>query len=178
MTNRFRHIPQTLRRFARGEDGAQLVEFALILPMMLLVFAVIVEGGRLMWSFQAANAGVRDATRYLARVAPSNICDTMDSIGTYVSASDLATIVEKRSASGRFFGTKLVEILSAQPSYACFDGTEGDTAVTYRVPVVGVAEVTATVQVTFPFAGLFELAGGQRATFTKTVTDQSRIFGT
>ena len=38
-------------RFSKEESGAALVEFAILLPMMLLVFAVIIEGGRLMWSY-------------------------------------------------------------------------------------------------------------------------------
>ena len=36
-----------LRRLRRDEDGSALVEFGLILPMILIVFAVTIEGSRL-----------------------------------------------------------------------------------------------------------------------------------
>ena len=62
-----------------------MVEFAILLPILLLVFAVIVEGGRLMWSYQTVVAGVRDATRYVARAAPANICSTGGSLADIAS---------------------------------------------------------------------------------------------
>src|SRR5687767_807230 len=68
-----RICPQ-LARLARNERGVALVEFAILLPILLLLFAVTIEGTRMMWSYQTAIAGVRDAARYLGRITPSNVC--------------------------------------------------------------------------------------------------------
>jgi hypothetical protein len=49
---------------------------------------------------------------------------------------------------------------------------------TYRVSPAPVAQVTANVTITFPFAGIFALVGGSLGQITTDVTDSSRIFGT
>ena len=65
-----------LHRFRRAEDGTALVEFAISLPLILVVSFGTINSMRLFWSYQAAVAGVRDAARYVARMAPDNICTT------------------------------------------------------------------------------------------------------
>ncbi|MCB2134334.1 MAG: pilus assembly protein [Rhodobacteraceae bacterium] len=156
-----------LPRFADDEDGAALIEFAIVLPMMLLVFAVIVEGSRLMLSYQSAISGVRDAARYLARVAPLDICTSGGNLNSYTT--QLQTIVSQ-SVSGNSVFPSFVTVNSVTPSLACVVGT-------YRVSPAPVAQVTANVTVNFPFSGVFTLVGGSLAPITTDVTDSSRVFG-
>ena len=40
----------------------------LVLPVLLALFALVAEGGRVLWHHQLISKGVRDATRYLSRV--------------------------------------------------------------------------------------------------------------
>ncbi len=168
--NRFlRHaLPHTLRRIGRSEDGAILVEFALVLPMMLLVFAVIVEGSRLFYSYQTTISGVRDAARYLARVVPANICIAGGSVTTHTAK---LTAIVTQSVTGSSVIPSGVTVTSVTPSFACHPGAYrggGNAAV---------AQVTATITVTFPFGTIFSLFGGTIPTLTTSVTDRSRIFG-
>lgn len=155
------------RRFARDEDGVALIEFAIVLPMMLLVFAVIVEGSRLMLSYQSAISGVRDAARYLARVAPLDICVSGAPITAY-NAQLLAIV--SQSISGNSVFPSFVTINSVVPTLTCVAGT-------YRVNPAPIAQVTANVTVTFPFSGVFTLVGGSLSPITTNVTDSSRVFG-
>lgn len=157
-----------IRTFLGDESGTALVEFAMLLPMLLLVFAVIIEGGRLMWSYQSVNAGVRDAARYLARIAPGDICSSGGSVGTYTAA--LEDIVRQKSGGGSIFPSKIT-VDSVLPTLTCVAGS-------YRVSPAPVVEVTVTMTITFPFAGLFAFNGQSLGTLTKTVSDQSRVFGT
>lgn len=159
---------QRLRRFVRADEGAALVEFAIVLPMMLLVFAVIIEGSRVMLSYQATISGVRDATRYLSRVVPTDICTTGGPVSGHNST--LLAIVSS-STSGGSVMPSAVTINSVGSSLTCVSGT-------YRVSPAPVATVTANITITFPFAGLFTFAGSNLALITTTVTDRSRIFGT
>ena len=162
-------VRNKVERYGRDEDGATLVEFAMVLPMLLLVFAVIIEGGRLFWSYQTAIAGVRDATRYLARVAPGDICDTAGSVSSYQAT--LENIVRNRSNGSAIFPSSIT-VTSVVPTHTCVGGS-------YRGGSVPIATVTANLRVTFPFRNAFALFGGASlVTINTTVSDQNRIFGT
>ena len=160
-------LGRLIHRFRREEDGAALVEFAIVLPMMLLVFAVIIEGSRLMIGFQSAIGGVRDATRYLARVVPADICATGGTVGGY--AAQLQIIVGQSVTGGAIFPSG-VTVNSVTPTLACVAGV-------YRVSPAPVASVTANVTITFPFAGIFGLNGGTLAPIVTNVSDSARVFG-
>jgi Flp pilus assembly protein TadG len=159
---------RSIRRFLRAEEGAALVEFAVVLPMMLLVFAVIIEGSRLMMSYHAAISGVRDATRFLARVAPGNICATGGSVASY--ASQLQTIVSQ-STSGASVFPPAVTVNSVTPTLACVSGT-------YRLAQTPIATVTANVTITHPFASFFALFGAAQSPVTTTISDSTKVYGT
>lgn len=158
-----------LRRFLRGEHGAILVEFAMVLPMMLIVFAVIIEGARLLWSYQCAVNGVREASRYLSRIAPANICVTGGTLDADQAA--LTAIVQNGldGATTPLFPSD-VTVDSVTPSYSCDTGT-------YRNSPVAIGSVQAAITITYPFAAIFNLAGGAPASITTTITNQSRIYG-
>jgi Flp pilus assembly pilin Flp len=156
-----------LHRLRKDETGAQLVEFAIVLPLMLLTFAVIIEGGRLMWSYQTVVSGVRDATRYLARMAPRDICSLGGSVDSYTTL--LSAIVTESNDGGSVLPSG-VRVLSVTPSLTCPGGT-------FRTGEAPIVTVSAAVEVTFPFAGLFQFADGSLGTLNTQVADQSRVFG-
>ena len=155
------------RRFLRDSDGAALVEFAMVLPMMLLVFAVIVEGSRMLISYQSEISSVRDATRYLARIVPTDICITGGSISAY--DSQVGAIANQNLGGVSLPGS--VTVQSVTSSLACVTGG-------YRVDPAPVATVTATIAIAMPFSGIVALSGGSLSTITTTVTDTARVFGT
>jgi Flp pilus assembly protein TadG len=166
MKPEIRTIP-AFRRFLRDSDGAVLVEFAMVLPMMLLVFAVIVEGSRMLMSYQSAMSSVRDATRYLARIVPTDICVTGASISAY--DSQVNAIANQSLGGVSLPGSVTVQGVTS--SLACVSGG-------YRVDPAPVATVTATFAITMPFSGIFTLNGGSLGTITTSVTDTARVFGT
>lgn len=156
------------RRFLRAEGGAALVEFVLVVPMMLLVFAVIIEGSRLMMAYQAAIDGVRDATRFLARVVPGNICATGGSVASY--AAQLQTIVSQSTSGGSVF-PPAVTVNSVTPTLTCVSGS-------YRIANTPIATVTANITITHPFANYFTLFGAAQSPVTTTISDSTKVFGT
>jgi len=160
-------ISAVLRKFARKDDGAILVEFALVLPLFLMFIGISAEFGRLFWSYQSAVAGVRDASRYLARVAPIDICLNGGSLAGY--GATLESIVEEDLTGTTIFPNSIV-INSTAGSLTCVAGA-------YRIPEVPVATVTASMTITFPLAGMLSFFGTSLGTTTITITDQARIFG-
>src|SRR5205085_5990574 len=54
-----------LIRFARRERGTQLVELALVLPIMLMLFASIAEFGNFFYTYTTLDKATRGGARYL-----------------------------------------------------------------------------------------------------------------
>jgi hypothetical protein len=60
-----------LRRFARSERGTQLVEVAIVLPLLLVMFGAVAEFGRLFYTYQTLTKATRAGARYLT-TEPAN----------------------------------------------------------------------------------------------------------
>lgn len=157
-----------LRQLRQDETGAQLVEFALVLPILLLLFAVTIEGGRMMWAYQSVVAGVRDATRYLARITPMDICD--GGAPDVSGQADRLSVIVRESSDGMDLFPVSIQITSVTPDLTCVSGD-------YRSGVAPIVQVTAALQITFPFSGIFSFVGDSLSTLDTTVADQSRVYG-
>jgi hypothetical protein len=60
-------------RLAGRREGIASVEFAIVLPILVLMLFGAIEFGRLLVDYQVANKSVRDAVRYLSRVRDTAI---------------------------------------------------------------------------------------------------------
>ena len=159
----------TLRRFGRSQDGTALVEFAISLPLILVVSFGAIDSMRLFWSDQAAVAGVRDATRYIARIAPADICATGGSLSAY--EAQLAGIIGSTIDGGGLYPPGVL-INNVTAGVTCV-GTLG-----LRQAQVPVATVSADLSVDLPMRGVLDRIGGAGfGTLTTTITEQARVFG-
>jgi Flp pilus assembly protein TadG len=50
------------------QKGAAVIEFAIVLPLLVLIVTGLIEYGRLMWNYNALAKATRDAARYLSTV--------------------------------------------------------------------------------------------------------------
>ena len=57
-----------LRNFLGREDGTQMIEFAIVLPILLLLVAGATELGRMYQQYTTLSKGTRAAARYLSSV--------------------------------------------------------------------------------------------------------------
>ncbi|HYE14559.1 MAG TPA: TadE/TadG family type IV pilus assembly protein [Pyrinomonadaceae bacterium] len=65
MKGTLRHLNAAARRLARREDGTQLVELAIVLPVMLVMFGAVAEFGRFFYTYQTLAKATRAGARYL-----------------------------------------------------------------------------------------------------------------
>ena len=63
------------RRFRRDDRGIQLVELAIALPVMILLFGTVAEFGRYFQAYSTLAKGTRVAARYLATASASGSDD-------------------------------------------------------------------------------------------------------
>src|SRR5215208_4689943 len=54
-----------MRKFIRNESGTQMIEFAFLLPFLLLAFAAVVEMGRMFYTYTTINKATEIGARYL-----------------------------------------------------------------------------------------------------------------
>lgn len=159
----------SLHSFRRTEDGSALVEFAISLPLILIVSFGTIESMRLFWTYQAAVAGVRDAARYVARVAPDDICTSGGSLAGYEAR--LETIIDSTIDGGALY-TGGVTISNVSATLTCAAGLG------LRQAQVPVARVSADMSIDMPFTEILVLAGGAGfGTLTTQIVEDARVFG-
>ncbi len=155
-------------RLRRCNAGGPMVEFAMILPLLLLFFAVIVEGGRVTWIYQATAAGVRDASRMIARIAPPDACASGGSgVGTYITMAEDIVVNRLGGSSILPLGSTLVSF-----NVSCHQRSG-----TYRIDPTSVVEVSAQIRIEYLFGGIFGYFDSSLDTLDTVIADQSRIFG-
>jgi len=76
----------------KTQKGVAIVEFALILPWLLLLSIITIEFGRAIWEYNALTKSVRDAARYLSLKTPGAHIAEARNLMIYgkLSATDLS----------------------------------------------------------------------------------------
>jgi Flp pilus assembly protein TadG len=78
-------VKQRLRRRLGSERGAELIEFALVLPMLLLVFAAIVDFGLLFQRYLTMSNAAREGARIaVLQAAGYTQADVQNRVTQYV----------------------------------------------------------------------------------------------
>src|SRR5262245_49037328 len=120
----------------RSEKGVELIEFALVLPLLLLLCMGIIEFGRAYYTYNILAKAVRDGARFL-------------SAGMVTSTGTIDTTIANQTKSVVVYGTvtntgspKLPAFTTAQVSLPA-------------VTVVSAAEQYVTVGVNYPYTPLF-----------------------
>jgi Flp pilus assembly protein TadG len=95
--------PRALRRSSPG--GQALVEFALVVPIFLLLLLAVIEFGRFILAYEAANHAVREGTRYaivhgyysIAPAGPSPASPDNACPPTTVSTTAVSNVVQQNA---------------------------------------------------------------------------------
>jgi hypothetical protein len=159
-----------IRGFRGDEAGVALVEFAIVLPILLLFLAIAVEGGRTFWSYQAAIAGVRDATRYMSHAISVDFCSDPYRARKLADLRLKAMDIVSRSVSGEAVFPDKTSITSVTLDDPC-----SGRAATATTPLV--AKVTAVLAISYPFSGIFAFANSSVPNVRTQVVDMARVFG-
>jgi hypothetical protein len=123
-----------LKRFFAAEQGAALVEAAVILPVFLTLVGGVYEFGFFLYQEQLVTSGIRDAARYLALTAdPTSV--TSQSIARNLAVtgsigggkprvagwetSDVSvSITSIDNATGSYGGGPVVQVVTVSTSFA------------------------------------------------------------
>lgn len=73
------------------QSGVALVEFALVLPLLLIITLITTEFGRALYQYNTLAKSVRDSVRYLSFQTPGTNIDQAKNLVVYGSLSDTGT---------------------------------------------------------------------------------------
>jgi hypothetical protein len=108
-SGRSARLPAGLRRWHR-QEGAVALEFALILPLVLLLLGGVIEFGRVYSQLQVYQGGAREAARCASVQAGGfSDCDVYDTLvthlGSYAAPSEGDVTIEVIDDSGTYLGS-------------------------------------------------------------------------
>jgi Flp pilus assembly protein TadG len=133
-----------LRSLAKNEQGVQLVELAIVVPILLILFAATAEFGRYFYEYTTLAKAARTATRYLV-TAKVNCAE----------ANQAKKLVVYGNTAGT--GSPLLAGLTTANVSVTANDSAGDVCA--GGPVPGVPD-TVTVRITgFKHQSLFDLGG-------------------
>jgi Flp pilus assembly protein TadG len=73
------------------QSGVALVEFALVLPLLLIITLITTEFGRALYQYNTLTKSVRDAVRYLSVQTPGTNIDQAKNLVVFGSLSNTGT---------------------------------------------------------------------------------------
>ena len=126
---------QWLNRFRRDEQGVQLLEMAIVIPILLVLFATVAEFGRYFHEYTTLAKASRLGARYL-------ISKSVNSSTNYEAIAK--NIVVYGNAAGS--GSPILNGLSVN-----------NVEVTYGGPIAGIPETVTVTIVNYPHVPLFNL---------------------
>jgi Flp pilus assembly protein TadG len=146
-----------------------LVEFTVTLPVLLVLFALVVEIAGVLRQHQIVNEGVRSATRYLSRVPDPDAAGAIAAARNLALTGSLDGSLPLRSAHWTDASSVAVVVTEVDNSAGIYRGPATIDAIT----------VSTTVTVPVPLvAPMLRLVGGDAAgTLDLSVVDQVRHFG-
>ena len=154
----------------KDEQGGPLAEMAILLLPFMLIIAMVIEGGNILWRHQISLKAVRDATRYVSRTPLlfDDNCRLDDTVlaTTIASAKQLGSTGLLQGGSALLPGWTAENIEIARPT------------VIRRDPCLAAVQAAASVDLPLPFAPIFRVfnpAFGNVLTFT--VQDRTRWLG-
>jgi Flp pilus assembly protein TadG len=114
-----------LSGFGRDQQGASLIEFTVVTPLLFVLGFGIIEFGNALYGQHVITTGVHDAARYLARFP--------DPSAKYSAAKTLAVTGEVTGTTQRLSWWGVSDVITTTATIANpIDGTTGER--TYRGP--------------------------------------------
>ncbi len=129
-------------RLIRDRRGNELLEFALVLPLLVLLLAGAVEFGRAMYTYNILTKSVRNAARYLSdtQISPAGVIKT--------DPNDYVTYTKNVAVFGNVdptAGTRVIPDLTPDQINVTGTATPGPEAGQFYV----------TVSANYPYTPLF-----------------------
>ena len=133
-----------LHRFRRDDQGVQLVEIAIVVPIMVLLFAAVAEFGRYFYEYTTMAKAARVGARFMS-------AKTIDSASTdWVTATKKLVVYGNTAGTGTpvlpGLSTSNVDVKFAGGTYSGGNGVPATVTITFinykHVPIFDLGKIT------------------------------------
>jgi Flp pilus assembly protein TadG len=90
-----------LSKFRKAQHGMASVEFAIVLPVLLIILVGMIDFGRMLTDYEVANKSVRDAARFLARARMDCPAAGTGPAADYLVNATFATLAQNLALTGK-----------------------------------------------------------------------------
>lgn len=90
-----------LSKFRMAQHGMASVEFAIVVPVLLIILVGTIDFGRFMTDYEVANKSVRDAARFLARARMDCPAAGTGPASGYLINASFATLAQNLALTGK-----------------------------------------------------------------------------
>ncbi|HLT95906.1 MAG TPA: TadE family protein [Acidimicrobiia bacterium] len=163
-------------RSRRGEErGASLVEFAIIMPLLLLLIFSVFEFGRLVATHIALNTAAREGARFGTTIGDRNL----DDVPNFADCAEIREVAKQRAVMANLEDGDIRIFFDQGEGTAVYADCQGGPAPTDDVVATG---DRIRVVVSRPFSSTIPLIGGllngiefeaeQSRTIFRTIVDE------
>jgi len=92
---------RSLAAFRAAQGGMASIEFAIIVPVLLIIMVGMIDFGRMLTDFEAVNKSVRDSARFLARARMDCPAAGTGPASSYLINASFATLAQNLALTGK-----------------------------------------------------------------------------
>lgn len=164
-----------LARFLTESKAAAATEFALLLPMLLIVLFTGSEAGHFVWTQHKLTEAVRNGARYAARLQIDDVCDGSSAV---LAGTDL-TNVQLLTRTGQLANVGARSVVpgwtDAQVSVDVSCESYVDTGIYSDLGAAGPIVTVSAANVAYPY--LFGLLGGIGGNISLNARSSTAVIG-
>ncbi len=149
---------QALKRLTGAENGAALIEFTVLMPLLFALVAGFIEFGMAIQRHQLVQKSLRDSTRYLAQVPGYDAATPVDATPCNNTPTGQALFAKNLAIYGNIGGTGAPKIANWGYDGVCVIGPTS-RSVTFNGVTTEVLVVQMTAQAPYNDVGFLSILG-------------------
>lgn len=162
-------------RFLSDESGASATEFALILPLLILLLFTGSEAGHFVWTQHKLTEGVRNGVRYASRLPIDTVCNGPNSVLADPALTNIKLITRTGQIASTTANATVPGWTAGQVSVTVSCEAFVDTGIYTDLNAAG---PIVTVQATnVPYPSLFKMLGNLPGTIRLNAKASTAVIG-
>jgi hypothetical protein len=164
-----------LRRYLAESRGSAATEFAMILPMLIIVLFVGSEAGHFVWTQHKLTEAVRNGARYAARLEVTKVCDGPTAVLANPELANIRLLTRTGQLASNQARSVVPGWTDAQVDVEVSCESFVDTGIYYDLGAAGPIVTVRAANVAYPY--LFGALGGLGGQIALNARSNAAVIG-